>query len=165
MPTSLDQGTTAQVLEGNWVLGATNIVDWLDGTRLDAAFRFEVQSSDPLSVAEQQAYTSADGKDRVISIESEWVDGVFRSKGRGILRTGATRWRVGGVSDDRAILVLRIATVRDGQDGLFVLVRPDAVPTELRSTIATRAEEFGIGPEDFASLSWLDWTGPGVLPR
>lgn len=160
MPTTLDQGTTADVLRGTWGLGATNVVDWLDGSRRDIAITFEVETSDPLTVAERQEYTSHDGKDRLVTIESEWVDGVFRSKGRGILRTGATRWRVGGVSDDRTILVLRVATVRGGQDGLLVLVRADARSGELRSTIATRSHDFGIGPEDFASLSWLDLSEP-----
>ena len=163
MPTTLDQGTTADVLRGTWGLGATNVVDWLDGARRDVAIRFDVDTSDPLTVTEIQKFTSAEGKDRSVTIESEWGDGVFRSRGRGLLRTGATRWRVGGGSSDHSSLVLRVATVRGGQDGLLVLVRADAAPAELRSVIATRSADFGLGPEDFASLSWLEPAGQGTF--
>lgn len=163
MPTTLDQGTTADVLRGTWGLGATNVVDWLDGARRDIVIQFDVETSNPLTVTEVQTFTSADGRDRAVTIESEWVDGVFRSRGRGLLRTGATRWRVGGVNGDHTILVIRVATVRGGQDGLLVLVRADGANGELRSTIATRSADFGIGPEDFASLTWLEPSGPGTL--
>ncbi len=163
MPTTLDQGTTADVLRVAWCLGATNVVDWLDGARRDVAIQFDVESSNPLTVTEVQTFTSADGKDRAVTIESEWVDGVFRSKGRGLLKTGATRWRVGGVSSDHAILVLRVATVRGGQDGLLILVRADAATDELRSIIATGSADFGLGPEDFASLTWLEPRGAGTF--
>lgn len=155
MPTTLDQNTVATILPGSWRVGATNIVSWLDGERSNVMFRFDVQNENPLSIAEHQSFTTADGKDRVISIYSEWVDGVFRSKGRGLLKTGATRWRMGGVSADHAVMILRVATVRGGQDGLLVLVRDGDDHEELRSRIASSAADLGIGPEDFASLSWL----------
>jgi hypothetical protein len=160
MPTTLDQDTIADALPGTWRIGATNIVDWLDGERRDPVLRFEVIGTAPLAVSEQQTFASPEGRSRLLSIQSEWVDGVFRSKGRGILKSGASRWRVGGLSGDRSVLVIRVATVRDGQDGLLVLVRADAAASELRSMIATRSDEFGIGPEDFASLSWLDLSMP-----
>ncbi len=160
MPTVLDQEIVADVLEGEWRLGATNVVEWLDGTRREVVLQFDIEQSDPLVVTEQQAYTSPDGRRRLQSIRSEWAEGAFRSRGRGILRTGATRWRLGGVSDDRATIVLRVATVREGQDALFVLVRAGMTAGELRGTIAMRSQEFGVGPEDFASLSWLDLPAP-----
>lgn len=158
----LDQEAVAEALPGTWRIGATNIVDWLDGERRDPMFRFEVTESAPLTISEEQAFTTPDGKNKVVAIQSEWVDGVFRSKGRGILKSGASRWRLGGLSDDRSVMIIRVATVRGGQDGLLVLVRPDTA-SELRSMIATRSDEFGIGPEDFASLSWLDLSAPGTV--
>ncbi len=156
MPTTLDQETVARALPGTWRIGATNVVEWIDGERLDPVLRFEVSEPDPLVISEEQEFVSPDGKSRRISIQSEWVDGIFRSKGRGILKSGASRWRLGGLSADGSVAVIRVATVRGGQDGLLVLVRSDAMTSELRSMIATRSDEFGIGPEDFASLSWLD---------
>ncbi|HEU4848936.1 MAG TPA: hypothetical protein VFS93_00840 [Terrimesophilobacter sp.] len=161
MPTTLDQETIAEALPGSWRVGATNIVDWLDGDRRDPVFRFEVSETTPLAISEEQEFTSPEGKSRLITIQSEWVDGVFRSKGRGILKSGASRWRLGGMSEDRSVLVIRVATIRGGQDGLLVLVRSDAASGELRSMIATRSDEFGLGPEDFASLSWLDLSASG----
>lgn len=156
MPRVLDQETVAGVLPGEWIVGATNVIEWLDDSRRDVIFRFEVVNASPLTIREHQSFTTREGKERQQSIQSEWVNGVFRSKGRGILRADATRWRLGGVSEDHSTLVLRVATVRGGQDGLIVLVRRDAVPDELRIMIATKSESFGVGPEDFASLSWLE---------
>jgi hypothetical protein len=56
---------------------------------------------------------------------------------------------------DRGILIVRMTHVRGGQDGLIVLVRDEETRSELRATIAINADEFSVGLEDFASLTWL----------
>lgn len=156
MTSTLDQAVVAQVLPGSWVVGASNIADWTDGDREEAEFRFELDDADPLVVLEEQTFRTADGKSRTIAMVSRFSGGTFLSKGRGLLRGGGSRWRLGGVSADGSIALIRMIHPRGGQDGLLLLVRQGFPIGELRRTVASDAAAYGVGPEDFASLSWLD---------
>lgn len=150
----LDQSLAANALEGEWLIGATNIDQWSNGSRRDAHFSFTVDQESPLVVSEVQTYTGKDGKERRVALTSRFANGEFIARGRR-LSTTMSRWSIGGIDRDRGILLVRLTHTRGGQDGLIVLVRKMAGLEELRAIIATHAGEFGIGPEDFASLSWL----------
>ncbi|MEO6942055.1 MAG: hypothetical protein ABI238_01015 [Terrimesophilobacter sp.] len=158
MSITLDQAEIARVLEGAWAIGASNILYWVDGTRRDTQLTFTVASVDPLVFLEEQAFTASDGKGRRIALTNRYIKGEFISKGRRILAT-MSRWSIGGMGADGTILVIRMTHAQGGQDGLLVIVRKDARDGELRATIAKHSERFGLGPEDFASLSWLPESG------
>lgn len=159
MPSSPSAKTVAEVVVGAWGLGATSLPEWLDGSRTAAHVQFSVVSPEPLVVREEQRYTSADGKERVGIISSNWANGQFVSRGSGVRRISRGRWRVLGVTDDHNILVIRTERSATVSDGVMVLVRVGADGSELRTTIATSSEDLGLTPEVFASLGWLPLTG------
>lgn len=154
MSVTLDQAVIGRVLEGAWAIGASNIVQWVDGTRRDPQLTFTVAGDDPLVILEEQVFAASDGKERRIALTNRFHNGEFISRGRRILGT-MSRWSIGGMASDKRIIVIRMTHAQGGQDGLLILVRKDARVAELRMTIATNSAEFGLGPEDFASLSWL----------
>lgn len=150
----LEQSMVATTLVGEWRIGATNLEQWVNGTRRDPLFTFALEQESPLVFAEKQTFTTKDGKDRSVTYTNRFVNGEFISRGRR-LSGSMSRWSIGGIDPDRGILIVRMTHSRGGQDGLIVLVREVATRSELRATIATESDFFGIGPEDFASLSWL----------
>lgn len=150
----LDEAMIAKTLVGEWCIGASNIDDWVNGARRDALFSFAIEQETPLVIKEEQVYTIKDGKERKVSLTNRFTNGQFISKSRGIIGT-VSRWTIGGIDIDNGILVVRMIHTRGGQDGLILLVRKDAQVEELRTIIARQAVDFGIGPEDFASLSWV----------
>ncbi len=150
----LDQSVIADTLVGEWRIGASNIADWVNGARRDALFRFTKEQESPLVLTEEQVFTTKDGKERRVELTSRLVNSEFISKGRRIVGT-MSRWSIGGADVDRGIFVVRIVHAKGGQDGLIVLLRQNSQLSELRTTIANKSAEFGLGPEDFASLSWL----------
>lgn len=150
----LDQSVVATTLVGAWTIGASNIDQWVNGTRRDPLFRFAIEQESPLVFREEQTFTTNDGKDRRVTLTNHFVNGEFISRSRRVAGS-MSRWSIGGMDPDRGILIVRMTHARGGQDGLIVLVREDATLDELRATIATEADGFGVGPEDFASLSWL----------
>lgn len=154
MGLTLDQAGIVRTLAGEWSIGASNIEPWVNGARRDALFRFAVENESPLVITEEQVFTTKDGKERRNALTNHFHDGEFVSKGRRILGT-MSRWSIRGVSEDGSILIIRMTHARGGQDGLMVMVRLNEVLDELRATLARQAEEFGLGPEDFASLTWL----------
>ncbi|MCC6270412.1 MAG: hypothetical protein IT190_03975 [Microbacteriaceae bacterium] len=150
----LDQSVIAHTLTGEWRIGASNIDPWVNGTRLDALFRFTIEQESPLILTEEQIFTTADGKERRLALTNHFAHGEFISKSR---RIGGTmsRWSIGGMDLDRGILIVRMTHARGGQDGLIVFVRDEESRSDLRATIAINSDEFSVGLEDFASLSWL----------
>lgn len=154
MGQTLDEAGIARTLVGEWNMGASNIESWVDGSRRDASFRFAVEQESPLVISEEQVFTLKDGKERRNICTNQFHDGEFVSKMRRFLGT-MSRWSIRGVSDDGSILIIRMTHARGGQDGLMVMVRRNSEFDELRATLATQSDEFGLGPEDFASLTWL----------
>lgn len=150
----LDQSDIAETLVGEWRIGASNIEDWVNGMRRDVIFRFTKEQESPLVLSEEQMFTTKDGKARRVELTSRLAGREFISKGRRFVGT-MSRWSISGVDADRGISVVRITHARGGQDGLIILVRRVDVLNELRTTIAHNSHDFGVGPEDFASLSWL----------
>ncbi len=150
----LDEAAIAHTLAGEWRIGASNIDAWVDGTRRDILFRFTIEQESPLILTEEQVFTTKDGKERRFALANRFVNGEFISKSRRIV-SAMSRWSIGGMDQDRGIFLVRMTHSRGGQDGLIVLVRNDTVVNELRTTIAVESDEFGVGPEDFASLTWV----------
>lgn len=151
----LDEAIVAATLAGEWHIGTSNIDEWVNGTRRDVVIRFAVEKESPLVLTEEQTFTSKDGKERSVVLANRFVNGEFMSKSRRIVGGAVSRWSIGGIDTEHGILIVRMTHARGGQDGLIVLTRGNAESEELRTIIATRAVEFGIGPEDFASLTWL----------
>lgn len=150
----LDQSGIANTLVGEWRIGASNLDSWVDGARRNPVFQFAIEQESPLILREEQVFTTADGKERRIVVMNRLVHDEFVSKSRRIAGT-MNRWSVGGTDPDRGILIIRMIHPRGGQDGLIVLVRDSATIGELRTIIATDADSLGVGPEDFASLTWV----------
>lgn len=153
MGITLDQAEIARVLEGSWSIGASNIASWVDGSRREPHLRFTVAGSEPLVLLEEQTFVASDGKERTITVTNRFAHGRFTSKSR--MLGPMSRWTLGGSDAESTVIVIRMTHERGGQDGLLVLVREDAQRTELRANVATNFERFELGPEDFASLSWL----------
>lgn len=150
----LDEAVVVAALVGEWRIGASNIDHWVNGSRRDILLRFSVAQETPLVVAEDQIYTTIDGKERTLALVNRFNGGEFISKAQRIM--GAVRrWTIGGMDPESGILIVRMTHERGGQDGLIVLLREGATVHELRMLIATNAHGFGVGPEDFASLTWL----------
>lgn len=154
MEITLSEALIAKTLVGDWCIGASNIDDWVNGARRDALLSFSLGQESPLILNEQQVFLAKDGKERKVVLINRFVDGHFVSKGRGIIG-GMSRWSIGGLDVEGGILLVRMTHARGGQDGLLLLVRKDTSVEELRTTIARQAEDYGIGPEDFASLTWV----------
>ncbi len=150
----LDEAVIAKTLVGEWRIGATNIDEWVNGARRDTLFIFAIEQQSPLVIKEEQVYKVRDGKERRVALINRFSHGQFISKGR-VLLGGMSRWTIGGIDTENGIVLVRMTHTRGGQDGLIVLVRSDAPVDELRTIIAHQAGEFGIGPEDFASLTWV----------
>ena len=153
MGITLDQAGIARVLEGPWSIGASNIGPWVDGSRREPRLRFTVSESEPLVLVEEQKFIAGDGKERTITITNRFAHGRFTSKSR--MLGPMSRWMLGGSDAASTVVVIRMTHERGGQDGLLVLVREDAQRIELRANVATNFEQFELGPEDFASLTWL----------
>lgn len=154
MPPAPTVQSIATTVEGSWHLGATNLPDWLDGSRRAAHIIFEVVTTEPLVVRERQQFI-AEGKERELVVTSHWANGEFVSRSTGLRRLARGRWRVLGISEDSAIVVVRVEKSAQVADGLMVLVRSGTDASELRTTIANSSASLGLGPEDFASLGWL----------
>ena len=161
MPTVLTERTIADTLPGDWHVGATNLPLWLDGERHAVSFRFERESSDPLVIREQQDFTTTDGKAKVVVRVSRWQRGEFQVRASRLLGARSGRWSVIGVNGAGSVVVLKVEKSRGVQEGLLVLVRLGFDASELRSMVAASSGDFGLGPEDFGSLSWLEVAARG----
>lgn len=149
----LDEAVVARNLVGEWRIGASNIGEWVDGSRRDAALSFTIAQETPLVIDEEQVFTIKDDKERRVLLTNRFLNGQFVSRGKGLI-AGMSRWTISGIDANNGILIVRMTHARGGQDGLIVLVRKDSQVEELRTIIARHAGDLGLGPEDFASLTW-----------
>lgn len=145
----------AEVLPGSWRIRATNTQLWLDGRRSNPLITYAIASPSPLLLTDIEEFDTADGKRKTIRGKSRHSRGVFAWRGSGMLAAFAGRWKVAGIGGDSNILVVRYVKTRMGPSGISVLVRDGAAIDELRADIAHNAAAYGLGPEDFATLSWL----------
>ena len=151
----LDQARLATVLPGSWSIVATNFPLWLTDKRSDPRFTYDLVSADPLVLGDDVSYLGSDGQDKHIVGRDVWRDGYFTWRGRGVLRLFASRWSVAGCSDDGDVAAIRFSKSAATPAGVDIIVREGAQYPEVRALIANETEQFGLTPEDLASLSWL----------
>jgi len=146
----------ADKLPGTWRLAATNLPMWVDGTRHDPEFAFEVVDGRELTFTSTVRYATTGGEAKAIVGSDRLRGDEFVRRGRGWLTTLTSRWRVAGANDDFEIVATRYSRSRLAPEGIDVLVRKEAMLTAVRSTVAHATEQFGLTAEDFASLTWLE---------
>lgn len=155
----LDEQAMADLLPGTWTVAATSITTWLSGDRSDPRFIYALISREPLILSEDVAYTVARGKragtqKRILGRDT--FDGQeFVWRGTGMLKLFTSRWHVGGISDDGSIAAIHFSTSPGTHAGVDVLVREGSPVPELRAAIAHSTDDYGLSPEQFASLTWL----------
>ena len=84
-----------------------------------------------------------------------WEDGEFSLRGKGVRRLLPSRWAVDAVSDDETLVVVRFEESWQTPAGINILERDGAHTPRLRAVVAHATEDFGLSPEDFASLAWF----------
>jgi len=152
----IDEGTLADALPGTWAVAATNFPMWLTGTKLRPQFSYNLVTRSPLVLDDDVVYLDEEGAPRQISGVDKWNGHGFTWRGKGVLRLFASHWTVAGLSADRSVAVIRFSKSLATPAGVDVIVRVGTDTSELRATIAHATEDFGLTPEDFASLSWLE---------
>lgn len=152
MGESFDPGT---LLSGTWTVVATNFPMWLDGTRHSATFAYELLRTEPLTLGTSVTYLDEEGAEHRDLGRSTWRRDRFVWRGTGLRRLFGNRWQIAGTSDDGALAILRFERSLLTPAGVDVLARADSPHREPRRVVARATEEFGITPEEFASLSWL----------
>lgn len=151
-----DHRTLAQLLPGGWLVAATNIPVWLTPDRVGAKYSWEVIDTDPLVLDEVIGFENQAGVPQRIPGISHQVDGGFAWRGRRLQRFTRSHWSVIGISDDETVLAVRYIRSRATEAGVSVLLREGTPPRELRAMIAHDSARFGLTPEDFATLTWID---------
>ena len=150
----------ADLLPGTWIVAATNFPVWLSGQRREPRFDYRLISREPLVLSEDVAFTRGpgrhEGEKKHILGRDAFTGDEFVWRGTGVLRMLTSRWRVAGVSDDGSIVVIHSTKSIGTPSGVDVIVREGSLQPELRAVIAHATEDFGLTPEQFASLSWLD---------
>ncbi len=155
MPSALDERTTADLLPGTWFIAATNFPMWLSGERLEPRFSYELLTTDPLVLADEVSYRTPEGEQKRIVGKDTWKHDEFVWRGKGLLKLFASRWHVAGAADDGTVLVIRFEQSLATPAGIDVIVREGMSHPELRKAVARGTDDFGLSPEEFASLTWL----------
>jgi hypothetical protein len=152
----LNEIAVAELLPGQWSIAATNFPMWLRGERADPLFSYERVSTNPLFFTDDVSYTDVEsGKEKHILGTDTFRGDEFVWRGKGWLRFVSSRWSVSGASDDGSIVAIRFSKSRVTPAGNDIIVRAGIVHPELRALIARSTEQFGLTPEEFASLTWL----------
>lgn len=151
----LGDRTLADILPGTWRVAATNFPMWLAGDKRDPRFSYELVSREPLVLADDVAYRTAEGEEKHILGLDSWRHDEFVWRGKGLLKLFASHWSIVGVSDDGTIAAIRFSKSIATPAGVDILVREGVEHPELRAMVARSTEQFGLTLEDFASLSWL----------
>ncbi|CAN5298844.1 hypothetical protein BH11ACT4_BH11ACT4_10230 [soil metagenome] len=156
MQAPLDDDVLARVLPGSWTIAATNFPMWLNGERQSPRFSYELVSENPLVLSDVVSFVTAEGEEKHIAGQDTLVRDEFRRRGKRVQRFLVSRWMVSGVSDDGAIAVIHFSQSLAMPSGIDIVVREGAEVPEVRATIARATEEFGLSPEEFGSLTWLE---------
>ena len=156
MPPALDERTSADLLPGAWSIAATNFPMWLTGERREPRFSYELLSADPLVLGDEVTYRTVEGEQKRIIGKDTWKHGEFVWRGKGLLKPFASHWHVAGAADDGTVLVIRFEKSLATPAGIDIVVREGTSHPELRKAVARGTEDFGLSPEEFASLTWLN---------
>ena len=155
MHSALDERTAADLLPGSWCIAATNFPRWLSGERREPRFSYEVLSTDPLVLADEVSYLTAEGDQKRIIGKDTWKHDEFVWRGKGLLKPLTSRWHIAGAADDGTVLVMRFEQSFATPGGIDIVVREGTSHPELRKAVARGTEAFGLSPEEFASLTWI----------
>lgn len=159
MGETIDEARLRALLPGAWRVAATNVPMWLAGDRLNPTVTYEVLGESPLVLGDEVAYRAPDGGEHRLAGQNRWRHGRFVHRARSRLRLARSRWTVSGCSDDGTIAVVQFEPSRAIPDGVDVLVREDVHEPELRRVVARATGTFGLSPEEFGSLTWLEAAG------
>jgi hypothetical protein len=155
VPVLEDVAVLSDLLPGAWRIRASNLPEWLNNGRKSPTLVYELVTPDPLVLTDEATWVSDEGEAAQVTGVDRWAGRHFVRRGTGWRRFTAGRWRIAGVDNEREIVVVRYGKSTDGHDGIDILVRDGAQVPNLRKTIADAHDEFGLGLEDFATLSWL----------
>ncbi|MGL4339936.1 MAG: hypothetical protein ACRCSP_05895 [Rhodoglobus sp.] len=169
MRAPLDEQDLAELLPGSWTVAATNLPMLLSGRRRDPRFDFDIVSRTPLVMTEDATYRIGPGKNegeyRHILGKNSFTGDEFVWRAAGLRRFAAIRWTVAGASHDRTIAVLNFSQSMLTPAGVNIIVRERTRHPELRAIIAHATEDYGLTPEQFASLTWCAETSSDVAGR
>lgn len=154
VPEKLDESALAELLPGTWIVAATNFPMWLSGERRSPKFSYGLVSSSPLVLTDDVSYQTVAGEEKHILGKDAHSRGRFVWRGKGLLGLISSKWTVEGVDDEGSVLAIRFDKTVATPAGIDILVREDA-DVDPRAIVAGASREFGLTPEDFASLSWL----------
>jgi hypothetical protein len=155
----LDESALAELLPGSWRLAATNSPRWLSGKRSAPKFSYSVVEGSPLVIASDVAYRNPTGEEKHVRGTNSYRSDHFLWRGEGLLSLISRRWTAARSNSDPSVLATRFATSLMESGGIDILVRED-VDIEVRALVAGASEQFGLTPENFASLSWLSEASP-----
>ena len=158
-PHRLTETELAELLPGEWMIGATNFPMWLKGDKLSPSFEYRDRGESPLSLADTVAYLTAEGERKTIVGVDRWKAGRFVWRGKGLLTPFTSTWSVAAASDDGEFAVIRFSKSLATPAGVDVIARAGVDPHELRAAIAADTAGYDLEHEEFASLTWLDFAG------
>ncbi|MGV8852199.1 MAG: hypothetical protein ACOH1M_06500 [Rhodoglobus sp.] len=150
-----DASVLAAKLPGTWSVAATNFPMWLDGSRHNPEFTYDIVGGAELTLADTVSYLTSSGETQTIVGTDRLRGDEFVWRGQGWLKLLTSRWQVVGADDAFDIAVIRFARSRLTPAGIDVVVRTTASVPSVRSAVAHATEQFGISAEEFASLTWL----------
>lgn len=156
MGETIGEARLRALLPGTWRVAATNFPMWLAGDRLDPTVTYEVLAQSPLVLGDEVVFRGPDGEEQRLVGQNRWRQGRFVRRAQSRLRLSRSRWTVSGCSDDGTIAVVQFESSRAIPDGVDVLLRDDVYEPELRRVVARATETFGLSPEQFGSLTWLE---------
>lgn len=160
MHSTFDEDALGKLLPGTWIVAATNFPMWLNGERLHPRFSYGLVSSSPLVLSDEVSYETAETEKKPSETKTIVGQDVFNHdefvwRGKGVLRFFASHWSVSGASDDGNVVAIHFTKSMATPAGIDIIIRESVEVPELRALIARNTEQFGLSPEDFASLSWL----------
>ena len=106
-------------------------------------------------LGDEVSYVTAEGEQKRIVGKDTWKHDEFVWRGKGLLKPFTSRWHIAGAADDGTVLVIRFEQSLATPAGIDIVVREGTSHPELRKAVARGTEEFGLSPEEFASLTWI----------
>jgi len=161
-PRRLTETELAELLPGEWMIGATNFPIWLKGTRLSPSFEYRDRGGSRLSLQDTVAYRTELGVRKTIVGVDRWKGDGFVWRGTGLLGLVSSRWNVAAADDSGDFAVIRFSKSLLTPAGIDVIARSFVEPHELRATVAADPGRYSLDHEEFAGLAWLDFAGPAA---
>ncbi len=154
MPSIEVPSRLAALIPGVWSAQASNLPRWLAGEDPSVRVTFELVRSEPLMLRHSMLMRLADGRERELGGVDRWVGSRFRTRANRLTRFLWGNWSVIGASDDGSAIALHVFRSVGLPDTSVLLLREDSPITDLRAHVASRCDQFGLSPEEFATLHW-----------